>query len=258
MGDRFSNKKKLAIAGIAALAVIAFLLVIFLNSVEKSRHETIVLPDASTETPPQQEPASPEESFVQITTENVQDVLRTLSRPAYYHQTLSLTTYAGEASREQTAEIWTGGSLTLVQLSDSAETKSFLTDGETLYVWYGDSEDAAVYSLASGVQLEELTGIPGFEALLDAPLSAFQEADLISLSDQDFLQCIFVQCTLDSVTQYFWVDLDSGLLYRYMALADGQPFYTVQQTQLELLMEADQALDGIFRLPDGTQPFSRS
>ena len=58
------------------------------------------------------------------------------------------------------------------------------------------------------------------------------------------------------MTQYFWVDLDSGLLYRYMALADGQPFYTVQQTQLELLMEADQALDGIFRLPDGTQPFS--
>lgn len=114
MGDRFSNKKKLAIAGIAALAVIAFLLGIFINSVEKNRHESIVLPDASIETPPQEEPAAPEESFVQITTENVQDVLRTLSRPAYYHQTLSLTTYAGEASREQTAEIWTGGSLTLV------------------------------------------------------------------------------------------------------------------------------------------------
>ena len=256
MGDRFSNKKKLAIAGIAALAVIAFLLGIFINSVEKNRHESIVLPDASIETPPQEAPAAPEESFVQITTENVQDVLRTLSRPAYYHQTLSLTTYAGEASREQTAEIWTGGSLTLVQLTDNLETKSFLTDSETLYVWYGDSEDAAAYSLASGVQLEELTGVPGFETLLSAPASSLQEADLVSLSEQDFLQCVFVQCTLDSVTQYFWVDLDSGLLYRYMALADGQPFYTVQQTQFEPLMEADQALDGIFRLPDGTQPFS--
>ena len=256
MGDRFSNKKKLAIAGIAALAVIAFLLGIFLNSIKKSLHESIVLPDASTEAPPQEEPPAPEESFVQITTENVQNVLRTLSRPAYYHQTLSLTTYAGEASREQTAEIWTGGSLTLVQLTDNLGTKSFLTDSETLYVWYGDSEDAAAYSLASGVQLEELTGVPGFETLLSAPASSLQEADLVSLSEQDFLQCVFVQCTLDSVTQYFWVDLDSGLLYRYMALADGQPFYTVQQTQFELLMEADQALDGIFRLPDGTQPFS--
>ena len=256
MGDRFSNKKKLAIAGIAALAVIVFLLGIFLNSVKKSQHESIVLPDASAEAPPQEEPAAPEESFVTITTGNVQDVLRTLSRPAYYHQTLSLTIYAEDASREQTAEIWTGGSLTLVQLTDALETKSFLTDGEMLYVWYGDSEDAAAYSLASGVQLEELTGVPGFETLLSAPAASLQEADLVSLSEQDFLQCVFVQCTLDSVTQYFWVDLDSGLLYRYMALADGQPFYTVQQTQLELLMEADQALDGIFHLPDGTQPFS--
>ncbi len=99
--------------------------------------------------------------------------------------------------------------------------------------------------------------MPTYESLLNAQKSELDDVEFLSLdADDGGLQCVFIQCTQGGVQRCYWVSLDSGLLYRYTALSGGEPFYTVQQTQLEQLMEGDEALHGVFRLPDGTDPFA--
>lgn len=261
MDEKNSSKKNAVIVGIAALAVISVLIALFVSSVERSRHDTIVLPDppAAEDTQTPQTPEEPEDIFAQITTENVQSVLAGLSRPEYYHQTLTLTTYSGQAAREQQAELWCGGAKMLVRLTDAFQTVNYLTDGSTLYIWYADTEGIASLTLNSETSRDDLTGVPTYETLLDASRSELEDAEFLSLSeDSGELQCIFVQCTRNGVQGRYWVSLDSGLLYRYTALSGGEPFYTVQQTQLEQLMEGDEALRGVFCLPDGTDPFAET
>ena len=261
MDDQNEEKKSLqpaAVVGIAALAVLSILLAVFINSVENSRHETITLPDASAEpsTTPQQPETTPEDVFVQISAENVQSVLAELARPSDYHQVLTLTTYAGEASREQQAELWVSGAHMLIRLSDEYAVQNYLTDGETLYLWYGDADDVTVLPLNADTARDDLTGVPTYETLLVLPQEQIRDAQFLSFSEQNDLQCVFVECAQNDVQTLYWIALDSGLLYRYSALSDGQPFYTVQQTQLELLTADDEVFDSIFALPDGSQPFS--
>lgn len=261
MDDKNSSKKNAVIVGIAALAVISILLALFIGSLERNRHDAIVLPDppAADEPETPTTPEEPEDIFAQITTENVQSVLAGLSRPEYYHQTLTLTTYTGEASRVQQAELWCGGALMRIQLTDAFETVNYLTDGSKLYIWYADAEEVVSLALNSETHRDDLTGVPTYETLLDARRSALEDAEFLSLDeDGSSLQCIFVQCTQNGVQGRYWVSLDSGLLYRYTALSGGEPYYTVQQTQLERLMEGDEALRGVFRLPDGTDPFAET
>lgn len=257
--EKKKSLKTAAVVGIAALAVLSILLAVFINSVEKNRHETITLPDASTEpsTAPQQpDTALEEDVFVQISAENVQSVLSELARPSDYHQVLTLTTYSGEAAREQQAELWVSGAHMLIRLSDEYAVQSYLTDGEMLYLWYGDADDVTALPLNADTGRDDLTGVPTYESLLALPQEQIRDAQFLSFSEQNDLQCVFVECAQNDVQTLYWIALDSGLLYRYSALSDGQPFYTVQQTQLELLTADDEVFDSIFALPDGSQPFS--
>lgn len=254
MDEQAKNKKTAAIVGIAALAVITVLIVVFLNSVEKSKHEGITLPESSSVDTPSEDkvPAEPEHVFATISRENVQKILTSLSRPDFYHQTFKLTTCADDLLREQTAELWVANEKMLVRTVDAFESKTYLTDGQTLYIWYGDSDSVTQIALNEETQPEELTGIPTYRSILSLSAAQIQDAEYLTLPDMDELPCVFVQSDQAHDQHCYWVSLDSGLLYRYTAMADSNVYYTVQQTALELLMDGDEALDGIFLLPDGS------
>ena len=258
MDEQSKNKKTAAIVGIAALAVISILIALFVSSAENNRREAITLPEAPvTDTGvPEDSAAQPEELFVQISTENVQSVLSALSRPAFYHQALTLTTYTPDQARVQQAELWVAGELLRITLTDDFETKSYLTDGQMLYIWYGDSDTSAKLALNGELDRAGLTGVPTYETLLALPRTALEDAQYLTLPDANELQCVFVQAAQGGVQTRCWVSLDSGLLYRYAALRDAEVFYTVQQTQLDLLAEGDESLADVFTLPDGTAPFA--
>lgn len=256
MDERPTRKKTAAIVGIAALAVISVLIAFFAGSLEKNQHETITLPDPpAAETPSAPTVTQPEDVFAQISTQNVQSVLSGLSRPAFYHQTLTLTTYSGESTREQQAELWVAGEQMLVRTTDSFETKSFLTDGQTLYIWYSEEDTPARLLLGETFTRDDLTGVPTYEALLALPVSQLTAAEYLTLSDEDELPCVFVESTQGEICCRYWISLGSGLLYSYAALTGNDIFYTAKQTRLEILMDGDEAFDGVFQLPDGTRPF---
>ena len=83
------------------------------------------------------------------------------------------------------------------------------------------------------------------------------DADFLVLVDPAQVQCIYV-CSQDTeyVTSRYWIDLDTGLMYRADVLEMSKQVYVLQQEGLELLAPGDEAFSERFVLPDGTTPFS--
>ena len=52
------------------------------------------------------------------------------------------------------------------------------------------------------------------------------------------------------------MSLDSGLLCKQTQTIGDEVVYLMEQTGLEIFPDNDEALDGVFCLPDGTEAFS--
>lgn len=256
MNEHKQALRTAAIVAAVVLAVTVLLVVAFFGGTTQTEQPSITLPEASVTQPEDEQPAETEQNlFAEITRENVQDVLRSLARPSSYHQTLTILTYAGETRRQQQADIWRSGELLRADVTDENGVKSILTDGRTLYLWYDGDETALALPLREGVRAEELIGIPTYETILSVDPAQIEGADFVTLEEQSQLACIFVSFASDGCTQYYWVDVQSGLLCRQTMLQDDSPLYTLQQARLDVLIEGDETLSDAFCLPDGTEPF---
>lgn len=255
MEQEHRNIKPLLLAATAAVTVIAVLLVFFFSGRKTKASQTIVLPD-----PPAQEETAQEEpeqnaALASVSTENVQSVLeKSVFRPTSYHQTMTITTASGEKTRVQTAEVWVKGKLLKVQLTDDFETRTVLADEQTLYLWY---DDEAPVSMARGaaMRLDDLAGVPSYEDILTFSRSQLSDASFVTLPDT--ADCIYVSVQNDDAQLDYWVSLESGLLCKQNRLIAGELVYDMEQTALEIYPDSDEALDGVFTLPDGTEPFSQ-
>ncbi len=256
MKKKTGDQKTLMIAAISAAAVALILVTVFVFVRSSSTHDPIILPDTPAQTEQPAEETPPEDVFAQVSPENVQSILSMLTPPQSYHQTLSLTTYSGELSREQTVDVWHSGALLLVQTADAFGTRTCLTDGQTLYVWYTDADTVETIVLDGTIDAGELSGVPDYEMLLSLSPSQILQADYVTLTDLDNLQCVFAGYTENGLKRYYWVSLDSGLLCKQTTLKNETPVYTLQQTAYEVYMGADEALNDVFVFPDGTQPFA--
>ena len=253
------NYRTPIIVGAAALAVIVVLVILFVGSAERNRRETIELPGSAAQTQPAETSSAAqtqaEDDFAQVTTGNVQSILGSLERPDAYHQTLTVTTTAGDVSRAVTAEVWRSVHLLRAQLTDGTDTKNILTDGQTLYVWYNSDQTAASMALDESVTFDDLLGIPTYESLLTLPAAQIGEAEFVTMGDSS-LECVYLSCGSDNLRQLWWVGLSSGLLYRETTVQGGEQIYDAQQTQLDILVSGDEAFNDVFLLPDGTDPFA--
>lgn len=257
MEQEHKNWKPLLIAAVAAVAVIALLLVLFFSSRSRSSAETIILPEASVseKTQPEAEPeASP---LYELTRENVQSVLeKSVARPASYHQSMQLSTMSGSTQRTQSVELWVKGALIKAQITDTFETRTVLADESVLYLWYDEEQTPVKLSRGEALSADSLAGIPTYENILSLSKSQITQAAFVTLSEPQ-ADCIYVSAREDTLQQEYWVSLDSGLLCKQMMLSDGELVYLMEQTALEVFPEHDEALEGVFCLPDGTQPFAQ-
>lgn len=257
MNEHKQALRRAIIVTAAVLAVTALLLVLFLGSSGKQAHASITLPDVPVTAAEEAPPAGPEQNlFAEITRENVQDVLRSLIRPSSYHQKLAVLRYADGSSRQQQADIWRSGELLRADVSDENGVKSILTDGKTLYIWYDGDETALSMPLRGTISADELIGIPTYETILSLDPAQIDSSEFVTLEDQADLACILVSFTDSGCTQYYWVDVASGLLRRQTMLISDAPVYTMQQIQLDILIDGDETLGGAFCLPDGSEPFA--
>lgn len=238
-----------------ALAVLTILIVLYLSGRSGRKHDEIVLPDsypaAETEQPEQQ---PEQDAALSVTAGNVQAVLGSMKRETAYHQTFTVTRRSGTHTRSTVLDIWISGSLARAELSDEFETKNLLTDGARVYIWYDEETEPAALTLTDGIGYEDLAGIPTYEDLLARPASEIREGGFLS-DGQTGQNLIYVRAAQDESEQQYWISTDTGLLYRQTTTVQGTVVYEAEQTFLELFANGDEAMSGVFLLPDGTAPF---
>jgi hypothetical protein len=246
---RQKNGIRTVLIVLAAAVLITGVLVtaFFLNSVG-GREAAITLPSQTvTQSPDEGAPQSP---FLELTPENVSEVIETLRRPATYRQTVSLTT-AWEGSLVQTVERTVGVYCTAVTVTSPQNTMHYLTDGATIYLWYEGDRQWLERDNAS-ITEDDLAHIPTYEDVAAIPSEQIEE--VAYRTESDGKSYLYVSCLDGEYHDQYWIDLETGLLARAETVYQQVTIYTMRQTQLTILDDlADD--DSAFALPDGTKPF---
>lgn len=253
---RFS--KSILAAAAAVLLALGLLIAFFVDRQSNQNQNTIVLPDPpAAPAVPEQPEKPPEQSFLQVTAENIGAILEGLTPPEAYHQIYTIAVGANEAQTTRTVELWVNGGLLRGQVSDGVRTRTVLTDGSRVYMWYDGDAAALEADLPEGVTAEDLLGLPDADLLQSLPQEEIVDADYLVLEDQERVSCVYVcrQESAQTVGRY-WVDLDTGLLYKADMLELSQQVYALRQESFESLAAGDQAFQDRFVLPDGVQPFA--
>lgn len=243
---------------LATLAVIAVIGILFIGNIRQSRRDAIVLPDAAQSTQPESRHDADEPSLLVVTRENVQNIVRNLRRPQYYHQTYTITRQMNGAASETVAELWVSDTRVCAVLTGTGGEKHILTNGQTLYVWYAADGNVRELPVSPDMTLDELIGIPTYEQVGAMPPDAVTDGEFITDDRYDSGQQIFVAAEENSVRRECWISLDYGLLTESILKSGGETIYDALQTGLEILAAGDEAFDDVFVLPDGSTPFTSS
>lgn len=257
---KFSSKAVWAVAA-AVIVVVALLIVFFISQNPSVEEESIVLPtvqdtpQTELNTDPDDTEAEGEQTFFEVSNENVLMALNSLNRPIAYYQTYMLTVGSDDAQTVRTAKLWVNGSFIHAEVSSEQETKCMISDGSTAYLWYADSPDVISVQLEDGLTSEDLLGLPGFIAYLQLSEDSVVDSDYLVLEDPQ-IQCIYV-CAQENadITTRYWVNLENGLLYQADVLENSNQVYTLRQTSFEMLAQEDESFIDRFLLPDGSSPF---
>jgi len=180
---------------------------------------------------------------VDVTPENVADVVATLTRPGAYTLTAVVERSAGEHTEQTrvTHAVADGMSAT-VSVRDEESTQTLRADGK-VYIW---SADSAVTVLDEGNFGEDAAaGLPGYEIV--HTLEQIEDAGYIVFEGFD---CIYFSCREDSLQleSTYYVDISTGLLIASENICQGQSIYRMRTESIAV--ETPEA--SLFTLPDGT------
>ncbi len=244
---------------LSALLIIGVVVGLLIHSAHSGNRDTIVMPDTAVPVPQQPEKLHEDPpELLEVTRENVLQVVRSLSRPASYHQSCRIVTGSGETRYEYTAEVWVSESLVRADLSSRFETKSLLTDGETLYIWYDGEMPVRTLPSSQTLTMDDLIGIASYEDILRLPETSILEGSFLTDERFPVSQQVYIAAEQDEVRQEYWVGLDYGLLSAFIMRSGGETVYEMTQTGLDVLASADEAFGNVFVLPDGSVPFKEA
>ena len=145
---------------LATLAVIVVIGALFIGNIRQNTRDAIVLPDTAQSVQSESQPDENKPALLEVTRENVQNIVRSLHRPQYYHQTYTITRQMNGAVSETSAELWVADTRVCAVLTTASGEKHILTDGETLYVWYAGDETVRTLAASQNATMDELIGIP--------------------------------------------------------------------------------------------------
>jgi len=256
---KFSGKAVWAVS-ISVLAVVAVLIILFMAKGSSDKKETIVLPSAMDSAPsevvasPEAE-AEPETDFFSVTNENVLMALQSIKRPSSYHQTYVVAVGSDDVQSVRQVDLWVNGPYIHAETSYHNEVRYVISDGSSAYMWYQDHDAVIFVQLQDNLRLEDLLGLPDFDAFLSLTEDDVVDSDYLVMEDP-LIQCIYVCAQADSgSTARYWVNLENGLLYQSDVLEQSNQVYSIHQSLYETLAPEDEAFAGCFVLPDGSSPF---
>ena len=187
---------------------------------------------------------------VEVTPDTVQSVIRTLDRYTSYRRAVSVEYLSGGAVLSTlTAEVAVDGVWTRCDVlsEPGGRTEHSIVNGDTRWLWYGDSRDYA--KLSAGEATPDLAQrLPTYEDVLALDRSAITAA---GYELRESLPCVYVEVVQPELgyRERFWVSVESGLLVASETVKGEEIVYRMSSYQVETpLAEVGDS----FTLPDGT------
>ena len=240
---------------LATLAVIVVIGALFIGNIRQNTRDAIVLPDTAQSVQSESQPDENKPALLEVTRENVQNIVRSLHRPQYYHQTYTITRQMNGAVSETSAELWVADTRVCAVLTTASGEKHILTDGETLYVWNAGDETVRKLAASQDATMDELIGIPPYDQVGAMPPASIPDGEFITAARYDYGQQLFAASEEGTVRRECWISLSYGLLTESILKSGGETIYDAIQTGLEILAAGDETFEDVFTLPDGTVPF---
>ena len=242
MGKRRFNAISIGFAVLILLTVA----LLGANSLRRSSHIVLPVPDGSASAGSQEPDRSQEVARIEVRPDTVQAAIATLSRPESYGRGLTAEYFwsGGSAATEETVKV--SGDFCRVDLTGlDGRVRHSITDGRRCWIWY-DSERSVYETAAGDIDADAEQRIPTYEDILELPVSGIAQADYRSFSDTP---CLYVETGEDGgYVQRYWVSVESGLLVGAEKLQNGETVYRAAERP----GESPSVTTADFTLPDGT------
>lgn len=231
---------------VSALAFCAVVVVILLLFWTGSSRKQPIIPDL-----PQTEASSGSSTEnldylqVEITPQNVQDVIAALTRPSsYYIETKSELHYDNQISTYLRRK-WVRNEWSRVDLfnTNSTVTMHVIFTKESAFFWYPGSSRYTQLPVGD-FTADESQMMMVYEDILKLDSKNIMDAKLTRFDGED---CIYAEVTRPELgyTERYWVSVSSGLLLLGQTLKDNALIYSVQTLELDTTTPED----AVFTLP---------
>ncbi len=188
-----------------------------------------------------------DQASADISTDNVQQVIASLSRPEAYSASISNTLYWDGDWEEIEATQHVRDGICLTEYYDASGTVERMeaVDATQYYAWRRDSTSYYVGAVGS-VSADDTGMIPTYETVVEADPDSITEAGLRTVNGES---CIYVTVE-DADTDYsltYWVSTVSGLLVQADYTRGSELVRSVAVSDIE----QEEPAASLFVLPDG-------
>ena len=184
---------------------------------------------------------------VTIDTQNVKDVISTLSKPASYSYIAQTVYYYPEGS--STSSSFVGASLDMCRVitydAVGNVKKNLILTKDNVYMW-GEGDSVYFKGNRGDFSIEDEAGLPTYESILSVRTEDIIRA---GLAEHNGRLCVYLTSSheLGRYTRDWYVDIDSGLLYSCDTKENGALIYSVVCFDMSIGVQ-DMSL---FVLPNG-------
>lgn len=182
---------------------------------------------------------------IEITTENVQQVIKVLSRAQNYTQTITNTLYYEGESSTQTVIQYVRGDLCRTDvLRDGSVAESYLRSGENFYAWQTGSS-SYFYGAAGDFSTDSMAMLPNWQTVVSLPQEAIVSTETAVTNGEPTL---FVTTEQNGRRIEYEISTISGLL-------TAAHYYESEERIRDLFVtnvSMDEPDASRFTLPDGT------
>lgn len=239
----------------AVLLTTAIFVVFFISSANGNEGKPIGLPPAPTGgqsgsvgiSDPGVSPGS--ETHIEITPDNVQDVVASLVRPDPFSMEIEVTRFWNGDSRTEKRSVAVLRGFTRWQTFDEdlVPIETYIIGYGSCYYWQEGSSD---YFSGPEADLspDDIGQIPTFEDLLTEDKANILAADYVDFDSEPCIQ-VTAEDVSTGLRRHYWVSLDKGLLWAAEVYDGDAPVYRMAANAESFRGETPAA--ALFRLPDG-------
>ncbi|MBO4832127.1 MAG: hypothetical protein J5569_06680 [Oscillospiraceae bacterium] len=243
------NSKRLLLISAAAVAVIiAAIALIMIITGASGRDHGVKLPEERDPAAGMQQEEEPAGLVrVEVSTDTVKSVVRTLRRPEEYSRELSVTSFWHGGSSQYRIESFVSKDASRINIYSEYDAKSVLLTGDTTYIWYGG--EPPVYSGSASAAEDEYQMLVTYEDILSVPDEDIRDAGYTRYNDADCVFAEYVSGQLGYVTKCY-ISTETGLAVGAEKYDGDMLIYSMNEVSCAVGAPSG----NVFALPDGTVP----